>query len=71
MKTKKFNAVAYMRKTRVDIDEQDAGLTWEERHNKTLNILEDDPLWQTLRNRVVGRANRLSQSNISNKGNDG
>ena len=71
MKTKKFDAVAFMRIARVEIDEQDAGLTWEERHNKTLNILEDDPLRQALRNRTVRQARRLSQSTATLEGNDG
>ena len=50
---KTFDAVAFMRKRREQIDEEDAGLTWQERTDKTRALLEDDPLWQRLRGRAV------------------
>ena len=49
---KTFDAVAFMRQRREQIDAEDAGLTWEERKAKTRAMIEDDPLWQRLKNRV-------------------
>jgi len=48
-----FDAVAWMRKRRTEIDQEDEGLTWEERSKKTLKLLESDPLWCDLKRRVV------------------
>lgn len=56
MKNKSFDAVAWMRKRRVEIDEEDEGLTWEERTKKTLELLENDPLWKRLKSRVMKHA---------------
>ena len=50
---KRFDAVAWMRQRRAAIDQEDAGLTWEEKSRKTLDLLEDDPLWQRLKGRVL------------------
>ena len=50
---KKFDAVAWMRKRREEIDKEDEGLSWEEKHEKTRKLLEKDPLWQSLRKRLV------------------
>jgi len=50
---KVFDAVAWMRKRREEIDKEDQGLSWEEKHEKTRKLLEKDPLWQTLRKRRV------------------
>lgn len=50
---KRFDAVAWMRKRRTEIDEEDKGLSWEEKYQKTLEILKDNPQWQRLRDRVV------------------
>ncbi len=50
---KSFDAVAFMRKRREEIDEEDAALTWAERTAKTRALLEEDPLWQRLRERAV------------------
>lgn len=52
-KTEGFNAVAWMRKRREEIDREDAGLSCEERRSKTRSLLRDDPLWQYLKGRVV------------------
>ena len=60
---KSFDAVKFMRKRRVDIDAEDAGLTWQERSDKTRRILEDDPLWQRLRSRAV-QAGGVRTSNV-------
>ncbi len=61
---KSFDAVAWMRKRRAEIDVEDAGLTWEERSRKTREILKGDPLWERLKSRVSGpercRASRES-----------
>lgn len=54
---KSFDAVAWMRKRRTEIDAEDQGLTWKEKRDKTLKLLEDDPAWTRLRrrNRQQGR----------------
>lgn len=57
--TKDFDAVAWMRKRRSEIDEEDRGLTWEEKARKTEELLRDDPLWQKLKARAdAGAAQR-------------
>ena len=50
---KTFDAVAWMRKRRTEIDEEDQRLSWEEKRKKTRKILERDPLWLKLKKRVV------------------
>ena len=40
---KPFDAVAWMRKRRAEIDVEDAGLSWHERALKTEKLLADDP----------------------------
>ena len=45
---KAFDAVAWMRKRREEIDKEDKGLSWEEKHEKTRKFLEKDPLWLSL-----------------------
>jgi hypothetical protein len=50
---KSFDAVTWMRKRRTEIDEEDKGLSWEEKRDKTRKLLEKDPLWLRLKNRVV------------------
>jgi hypothetical protein len=62
--SKQFDAVAFMRRRRAEIDEEDKGLTWEERSQKTLRLLESNPRWRRLRNRVVRgrRAVEVSQT---------
>ena len=50
---KAFDAVAWMRQRRAAIDEEDAGLTWEQKRRKTVAALEGDPLWERLKGRQV------------------
>ena len=50
---KEFDAVAWMRARRANIDEEDQGLSWEEKRKKTRRLLEADPLWVRLKGRVV------------------
>ena len=52
MKTS-FDAVAWMRTRRAKIDEEDQGLSWAEKREKTRTLLETDPLWLRLRKRAV------------------
>jgi len=51
--TKRFDAVAWMRKRRVEIDKEDEGLTWEQKTRRTVELLQKDPLWKRLRRRVI------------------
>ena len=53
---KTFDAVAWMRKRRAEIDKEDHGLSWKEKHEKTLRLLKVDPLWIKLKARVVESA---------------
>ena len=46
---KAFDAVAWMRRRRTEIDEEDEGLTWEERSRKTVALLEGNPRWERLK----------------------
>ena len=50
---KTFDAVAWMRKRRIEIDEEDKGLSWEEKREKTRRLLEQDPLWLRLKGRLI------------------
>ena len=51
--SKSFDCVSWMRKRREEIDREDAGLTWEERSKKTLELVKDDPIWRRLKGRSV------------------
>jgi hypothetical protein len=51
--SKAFDAVAFMRRRREEIDREDEGLSWEERARKTRELLSKDPLWLRLRDRVA------------------
>jgi hypothetical protein len=51
---KEFDAVAWMRARRAQIDEEDRGLSWKEKREKTRRLLEGDPLWLRLNDRIVG-----------------
>lgn len=59
-KEKSFDAVAFMRSRREEIDQEDAGLSWTEKREKTRGIVEKDPLWRSLQDRL---ANKPGQSN--------
>gem|GEM_PF-2027734 len=48
-----FDAVAFMRSRREEIDREDAGLSWEERALRTRELLRKDPLWLYLKDRVA------------------
>lgn len=50
---KTFDAVTWMRRRRAEIDDEDQGLSWEEKHEKTRRLLEKDPLWLRLKERLV------------------
>ncbi len=50
---KTFDAVAWMRKRRIEIDEEDKGLSWEEKREKTRRLLKKDPLWLRLKDRLM------------------
>jgi hypothetical protein len=50
---KAFDAVAWMRKRRIEIDEEDKGLSCEEKREKTRKLLEQDPLWLRLKGRLI------------------
>ena len=50
---KTFDAVTWMRGRRAEIDEEDQGLSWEEKRLKTRDLLEKDPLWIKLEKRLV------------------
>ena len=65
MKSKGFDAVAWMRKRRVEIDQEDAGLTWEEKSEKTRELLDPDPLWQRLKSRAFEGQNKFEQINFN------
>jgi hypothetical protein len=37
----------------MEIDEEDKGLSWEEKKQKTQKLLEKDPLWLRLKGRLM------------------
>jgi hypothetical protein len=49
---KTFDAVAWMRRRRAEIDKEDEGLTWEERSRKTIALLKGNPRWERLKKRA-------------------
>jgi hypothetical protein len=51
--SKGFDAVAWMRERREKIDQEDRGLSWEEKREKMQRLLEADPLWARLKARAV------------------
>jgi len=50
--TEKFKAVEWMRRVRAQIDAEDEELRWPDKLQKTVEILEKDPLWQKLKSRL-------------------
>jgi len=50
---KTFDAVAWMRARREQIEREDIGLTWDQKRLKTRKLLENDPIWLRLRHRLV------------------
>jgi len=53
--TEGFNAVEWMRARREQIDSEDERLAWREKSSKTLELLENDPLWQRFESRLANR----------------
>jgi hypothetical protein len=51
--TKTFDAVQWMRQRRAQIDEEDRGLSWEEKRRRTHQIIMQDPLLASLGGKVV------------------
>jgi hypothetical protein len=51
--SKGFDAIAFMRSRREEIDREDEGLAWEERARKTRELLSKDPLWLYLKGRLA------------------
>jgi hypothetical protein len=49
-----------MRQRRAAIDQEDSGLTWEEKSRKTLDLLKGDPLWERLKSRVAKPATPIT-----------
>jgi hypothetical protein len=64
--SKSFDAVAFMRRRREEIDREDEGLSWEERARKTRELLQDDPLWLYLKDRLAEPVN-LQPTVVSDK----
>jgi hypothetical protein len=63
---KAFDAVEWMRRRRTEIDQEDEGLTWEERSRKTIALLEGNPHWERLKKRAkatstTGEAARVAE----------
>lgn len=50
---KAFDAVQWMRKRRIEIDEEDRDLTWSEKRRKTHEIVMGDPLLALLCRRIM------------------
>jgi hypothetical protein len=48
-----FHAVEFMRRRRAEIEKEDEGLTWEQRSEKTLRLLANNPRWLRLRRRLA------------------
>ena len=48
-----FHAVEFMRRRRAEIEKEDEGLSWEQRSEKTLRLLANNPRWLRLRGRVA------------------
>ncbi len=61
---KSFDAVAWMRKRRAEIDREDAGLSWVERFRKTRKVLEGDPLWERFKGRVCVPERRRAPGDV-------
>ena len=64
---KAFDAVAWMRRRRTEIDKEDEGLTWEERSRKTVALLEGNLRWERLKRctrtaRPTEEATRVAES---------
>ena len=65
---KTFDAVAWMRKRRAEIDQETQGLSWQERARKIQEALKGDRLWERLKEEMV--APHLLASSIPAKKGD-
>jgi hypothetical protein len=50
---KRFDCVAWMRKRRAEIDEEDRNLTWQEKRRRTHEIASRDPILGSLCGRTL------------------
>lgn len=53
MTDKPFDAVAFMRRRREEIDREDERLSWNEKRVRTMKSLEGDPVWERIKERLV------------------
>ncbi|HPC17193.1 MAG TPA: hypothetical protein P5318_10245 [Candidatus Hydrogenedentes bacterium] len=53
---KSFDAVGFMRRRRIEIDQETEGLSWAERNQYILESLRGDPLWERLKDRTIAPA---------------
>ena len=57
-----FKAVEWMRKRRAELDREYEGLSLEERARRIEETLRGNPMWEHLKNRVVGPTTVASRS---------
>lgn len=57
--TKSFDAVAWMRRRRVEIDRETEGLSWEERARYIRQSLKGDAVWERLKDRARARSEEV------------
>jgi len=50
---KDFDAVGWMREQRIRFDQETEGLSWKERRERLRGSLESDPLWESLKDRLI------------------
>ena len=58
---KKFDAVGWTRKRRIEMDSEDVGLSLKQRRDKVLGLLEADPLWKKFKDRLVKPGETLDE----------
>jgi len=58
---KKFDAVGWTRKRRIEIDSEDDGLSLKQRRDKVFRLLEADPLWKKFKDRLVKPVETLDE----------
>ncbi len=67
---KDFDTVSWMRQRRAEIDEEDKGLTWEQKARKTTDLLQADPLWTRLKGRMVAQIPKGRLLELEERGKD-
>ena len=67
---KDFDTVSWMRQRRAEIDEEDKGLTWEQKARKTTDLLQADPLWTHLKGRMVAQIPKGHPLELEERGKD-